>query len=236
MISRLVAILTWLTAGHALLAGLFWLLLSTPESNVAMLTASALTAMLVTLIFGWLEAAGLLAWRTEAPPWRLAGRAFRGAPGVWLGAALFVAVWYLVADAGARWGNHQGETDAWLMLHFGKADTTVLHKGVRVLLAVVTFLGLSLALSLASAVVSNGYRAIASARWMRGGVSPRQLLLVAAALFVFVWLPWQGVNWHPSWLKPNWQETAFVTVKIGAIYLFANIGWALSLGVAARRR
>jgi hypothetical protein len=234
--SRFIAILAWLTAGHALLVGLFWRLLVTPESNVAMLTASALTAMLLTLVFGWIEAAGLLAWRTEALPWRLAGRAFRAAPGVWLGAALFVLVWYLVSDAGAWWAHHQGETDAWLMLHFGKANTTIVHQGFRVLLAVLQLFGLSLALSLASAVVGDGYRAIGSARWLRRGVSPRQLVLLAAVLFVFVWLPWQGVNWRPSWLKPNWQETLFVTAKLGVIYLLANLGWTLAIGTAARQR
>jgi hypothetical protein len=235
VISRLIAVLAWLSAGHALLFGLFWLLLSTPESNVGMLAVSAASATLLTLVFGWVEAAGLLAWRGEAAPWKVAGLAFRRAPGVWLGAALFVAAWYLVGHAGAWWSDHQGETDAWLMLHFGKADTTILHQGVRDLLLVLQFLGLSLALSLAAAVVGDGYRAVASARWLRGGFSPRQLLLLAVVLFVFVWLPLQGVDWRPSWLKPNWQETSFVTVKLGLIYLLANLGWAQALGIAARR-
>ncbi len=236
MISRLITILAWLTAGHALLFGLFWLLLSTPESNIAMLAASAASATLLTLAFGWVEAAGLLAWRADVAPWKVAGRAFRRAPGVWLGAALFVAAWYLVGYAGAWWSGHQGETDAWLMLHFGKADTTILHRGVRDLLIVLQFLGLSLALSLAAAVVGDGYRAVASGGWLRHGLSLRQLLLLAAVLFVFVWLPWQGVDWRPSWLKPNWQETVFATAKLGLIYLLANLGWAQALGVAARRR
>lgn len=236
MIARLIAILAWLTGGHALLAGLFWLLLSTPESNVAMLAASAVAAVLLTLVFGWVEAAALLAWRQHAAPWQIAGRAFRAAPGVWLGAALFVAIWVLVAHAGAWWSDQRGQADAWLMLHFGVADASTLHQVVRDVLTVLQFIGLSISLSMASAVVNDGYRAIAGARWLRGAVSPGQLLLVAAALFVFVWLPWQGVNWHPSWLRPNWQEAAFVTAKLGGIYLLANIGWALALGVAARRR
>jgi hypothetical protein len=236
VISRLVAVLAWLTAGHALTFGLFWLLLSTPESNLAMLAASAVSASLLTLAFGWVEAAGLLAWRSGVAPWKVAGRAFGRTPGVWLGAALFVAAWYLVGHAGVWWNNHQGETDAWLMIHFGKADTTILHQGVWYLLTVIEFLGLSLALSLAAAVVGDGYHAVRSACWLRRGISPRQLLLLAAALIVFMWLPWQAVNWHPSWLRPNWQESVFVTAKLGGIYVLANVGWALALDVAARRR
>jgi hypothetical protein len=236
VISRLTAILAWLAAGHALLAGLFWLLLATPESNAAMLAASALIAMSMTLLYGWVEAAGLLAWREATAPWKQAGRAFRATPGVWVGTTLFVLIWYLAAHAGTWWIANRGEIDAWLTLHFGSTNPFIVDRTEKIVLAVVQFLGLSLALSLAAALMNDGYRAIASARWLRSGISPRQLLLLAAALFVFVWLPWQAVNWHPKWLKPNWQEEAFVTAKLGAVYLLANVGWAQALGAAARKR
>ncbi len=236
MISRLAAIVAWLTAGHALLAGLFWLLLVTPESNAAMLAASALTALVMTLFYGWVEAAALLAWREATPPWKQAGRAFRAAPGVWLGTALFVLVWYLVAHAGTWWVWHRGEVDAWLTLHFGSINPLIVDRTKGIVLAVAQFLGMSLALSLGAAVVNDGYRAIGSSKWLWSAVSPRRWLLLAVALFVFVWLPWQAVGWRPLWLKPNWQEPVFATVKLGVIYVLVNAGWALSLAVAARRR
>jgi hypothetical protein len=43
------------------------------------------------------------------------------------------------------------------------------------------------------------------------------------------------VDWRPAWLAPNWQETTFVVLKLGTLYLLANIGWALVLGSGARR-
>jgi len=51
MTSRLFAITAWLASGHAVLFGLFWLLLAIPESNVAMLVASALIVVLMIVLF-----------------------------------------------------------------------------------------------------------------------------------------------------------------------------------------
>jgi hypothetical protein len=230
------AITGWLSAGHALLFGLFWLLLSIPESNVAMLVASALLVVTMALLFGWVEAVGVLAWRGGWPARELPRRAIRATPGVWLGAALFVVVSYLVTHAGVWWRGHQGETDAWLMLHLGWANTRTFHAGVRGLLAFVRFAGLSLALSLASAIVAAGFRAIRDVRWVCDGIRPLRLLMIAAILLLFVWLPWRGVNWRPAWLTPNWEEAVFVALKLGVIYLIANVGWALVLGAAAKRQ
>jgi hypothetical protein len=235
MTSRLMAITGWLSAGHALLFGLFWLLLSIPESNVATLAGSALLVVMMALLFGWVEAVGVLAWSGGMPARELPRRAIRTTAGVWLGAALFVVVSYLVAHAGVWWRDHQGETDAWLMVRLGWTNTGTLHAGVRGLLAFVRFVGLSLALSLASAIITAGFQAIRHARWAREGVRPLRLLTIAAILIVFVWLPWRGVNWRPTWVTPNWEEAAFVAVKLGVIYLIANVGWALVLSTAPRR-
>jgi hypothetical protein len=235
MTSRLFAIAGWLTAGHALLFGLFWLLLSIPESNVAMLMASALTVVLMALLFGWIEAVGLLAWQGDARPRELPRRAMRAMPGVWLGTALFVGIWYLVAHAGAWWGGHQGEIDAWLMVRFGWANTGKLHVAVGWLLTFVRVVGLSVAVSLASALVAGGFGDVGRARSVRDGVSLRRLLIIGAILIVFFWLPWRGVDWRPTWVTPDWKETAFVAVKIGMIYVMANIGWALVLGGVSKR-
>jgi hypothetical protein len=233
MTARLVAIALWLAAGHAVLFGLYWLLLSTPESNVATLAASALSVILMAVIFGWVEAAGLLAWRANARPRELPQRAVGKVPGVWLAAALFVVVWYLVAYALSRWDGNRGEIDAWLMAQTGWTDTGRLHAGVGWLCTFVRFLGLSAAIGLASAFAASGLGGVRRASWLREALSVRRLLVLAGILVVFFWLPWRAVNWRPSWLAPNWQETAFVTVKLGSLYLLANIGCALLLGVGS---
>jgi hypothetical protein len=234
MMTRLMAITGLLAAGHAVLFAAFWLLLSIPESNATMLAASVLTVALVVWLFGWVEAMGLL-WWADDEGWRtLPRRAARANPGVLAGAALYVAVWYLVAYAGAWWHGRQGEIDAWLMVQFGWADTGKLHAAVGWLLVAVRIIGLSLAASFASAVAGSGVGEIGHGRWVRAGVSPRRLALLAAILALFFWLPWQGVAWRPGRLAPNWQEALFVGAKLGVLYLVANAGWALVLGLAAR--
>ena len=47
MIARVAKTTVWLLLGHALLAGVYWGLLNVPESNVLMLVASALLALVV---------------------------------------------------------------------------------------------------------------------------------------------------------------------------------------------
>jgi hypothetical protein len=59
--------------------------------------------------------------------------------------------------------------------------------------------------------------------------------MLTGILVVFLWLPWQGVAWRPAWLSPNWQETVFVTAKLGVLFLVAKVGWALALGVGRKR-
>jgi len=236
MTARLLAIAGWLAACHALLAGLYWLLLAIPESNLPMLAASALTVVVAVLAFGWVEAVGLLAWQPEARPRELPRRGVGRAPGVWLAAALFVAAWFLVAHAQARWDAYSGEIDAWLMAQFGWAATSSPHTAFRWLLAFVRFLVLSLAVSLASAIAADGFGALRRARWLRDAISLRRLLTLAGSLIVFFWLPMRTLNWRPAWLAPDWQETTFVVLKLGVLYVLANLGWALVLGVGSKYR
>jgi hypothetical protein len=231
MTTRLSAITAFLTAAHAVLFGLFWLLLSVPESNVAMLIASALVVLLGALVFGWAEAFALLAWRDDSTLPRLPARALGGIPGVWIGTAIFLAVWLVIGRGRGWWVGHQGEIDAWLMVTFGWASTGKLHAVVGWLLRFASHVvGLSLGLSLASAVVVGGPRAVARAAWLRRAFGLRRLAAITGIVVVFGWLVAQGVSWRPRWLSPNWQEAVFVSAKLGVLYLLGNIGWALALG------
>jgi hypothetical protein len=236
MTARLLAIAGWLAAGHAVLAGLYWLLLAIPESNVPMLAASALTVVAAVLLIGWIEAVGLQAWQLGTHPRELLRRGIGTAPGVWFGVALFVAAWFLAFYAGAHWDNYRGEIDAWLMARFGWTDTSWLHTAFRWLLVVVRFLGLSVSVALASAFAAGGFGALRHARWLRDPFSLRRLLMLAGILVVFFWLPWRVAAWRPAWLAPNWQETTFVVLKLGILYVLANLGWALILGVGSNYR
>jgi hypothetical protein len=236
MIARLSAITAALAVGHAILSGLFWLLLSVPESNVVMLAASTLVVFLMVLVFGWVEGLGLIGWNTALPARQLPRRAFRAMPHVWLATLLFLGVAYLVSLLSATWVGHRGEIDAWLILHFGLSETGRLHGLAGWALLFLTYgVGLSLALALAETLIDGGVRAAASATWLRTAFSPLRLLTVAVLMLIFLRLPWLAVGWRPAWIAPNWQETAFVSVKLGVLFLLANIGWALALGVGRLR-
>jgi hypothetical protein len=187
--------------------------------------------MVMAVLFGWVEAVGLLAWQAGAKPRELPRHGIGKVPGVWLGAALFVVAWFLAAYAGAHWDSYRGEIDAWLMAELGWTNTGGLHTAFRWLLTFVRFLGLSVSVALASAFAAGGFGALRHVRWLRDALSLRRLLTVAGILVVFFWLPSRAVNWRPAWLGPNWQETTFVVLKLGTVYLLANVGCALILGV-----
>ena len=63
MIGRLSALVGWLALGHAALAGLFWALVSVPESSVLMLALSGFLVVLMVILAGWISMSGLF------PPW-----------------------------------------------------------------------------------------------------------------------------------------------------------------------
>lgn len=230
MISRLSAVTAWLVAGHAVLFGLFWLLLAVPESNVPMLLASTLVLAALLIVFGIVEGGGLLAWHPATAVRDVPLRAWRAVPAVWLGAIVFVITWYVAGLAGTWWQGHRGEIDAWLMAQSGWSETGKLHAAAGWLFAFLAWVpGTALGVSLASTVVHDGLRRAGRPGWILAALSLRRILTVAAVLLFFLWLPWRGVNWRPSWLAPNWQETAFVVVKLGALFVVANVGWALVL-------
>ena len=122
------------------------------------------------------------------------------------------------------------------MAQFGWTNTGWLHTACRWLLGFVQFLGLSVSVALASAFAAGGFGALRHARWLRDAVSARRLLTLAGILIVFFWLPLRTVSWRPVWLAPNWQETTFVVLKLGILYVLANLGWALVLGSGRRIR
>lgn len=232
MIARLSAITACLAAGHAVLSGLFWLLLAVPESNLAMLIASVLIVLLMITVFGWVEGLGVLAWHTTVPARELPRRVARLMPWVWLAGLVFLVVATLVSGLSGAWFRHRGEIDAWLMLHFNVTETNRIHALAQWVLLFVTYvLGVSLAVALVEGRVRDGATSAARATWLRAAVSPVRLILLTGIWLLFLWLPWRAVDWRPKGLAPNWQEVAFVAVKLGVLFLVANVGWALVLGL-----
>ena len=235
MSARRAVVVAWLAAGHALLFGLFWLLLRVPESNVLMLACSAAIAVSILLIAGWIEAVALLALRGETPGARAFRRGVRGMVPFLAGLLLFAAMWWVTGRLTTWWTGHRGEIDAWLMARFGWTATAWLHAGAAWLLAFLRYVvGLSLAVTLFAEAVFEPLRSLV-ARGLMAALSPIRLLALTILLALFFWLPWQVVYWRPSWLEPSWQELAFLAAKLGVLYMFATLGWALILERVAPR-
>jgi hypothetical protein len=230
MTARLIVITAWLAAGHLLVAGLFWGFLQVPESNVAMLALSACAVLAMVVVGGYVEGVGVAAWSPGAG-WRDAVRGAALAPMAFaVGLAVFAGIWWMTARAGTAWTAHRGEIDAWLMLHLRWTRTAGLHTMAAWVLGFVRYVvGASLALAPVAAI-GRGPRALARVgTWLAAALSPRRLLLLGLLFYGLVWLPWRAVSWRPARLAPNWQEPAFLAIKLAVLYVVSNVGWAAIL-------
>lgn len=58
--------------------------------------------------------------------------------------------------------------------------------------------------------------------------------MIAFALFVGIWLPWQAVYWRPASLPPTWAQPVFAALKLLMLFVVANVAWAFILKMASR--
>jgi len=233
---RALAIVACLVAGHSAAAGLFWALVNVPESNLLMLGLSAVLVALIVVALGWTEVTALLSWRPEVTFAQATRRGLARAPALLAAAAVFGIVWWATARADAWLTEHAGEIDAWLIATVELTRTAWVHRAFDVVLFLVRYAaGVSLGVAVLAAVALNGWGALPRAAWLRAGLSRRQLGLVGAAMTLLVFLPLQAAAWRPEALPPNAIEIVFAAVKLGAIFLVANIGWALVLWTGARQ-
>jgi hypothetical protein len=233
--SRTRAIVAWLAAGHVLVGGLYWLLLQVPESNVWMLVASLLIVLAALLLAGIVQATAILAWTSSEPMSAALKTAVRRGWLVVLPLAVFGCVWWLTGTAQDWLTRRAGQIDAWVIATLGWTKTAGLHTTIASVVVFVRYgIGTSLAVALLASLSRQGLRGVTSS-WLRRGLALKPLVIVAAVLFVGVWLPWQAVYWRPASLPPTWVQPAFAAVKLGVLYLVGNLAWALVLRTASRQ-
>jgi hypothetical protein len=202
----------WLMAMQAVLAGLYWALLSTPESNAWMLTLSAaLIATLVAVAGLALDVALRLTSGDPAVPRRAADWI---RPGLRLVPALALAL--LVAGIAQWLGGgveaSRGRITAWLIARTGWADPEVLFTSVRWLAAFATWVvGPALALALFAALTRG---VAASPRgWLGPATAWPTLLAGAVGVAALAWgWPWLAA-WRPA-LPPTWVQLVAVAAKV----------------------
>lgn len=233
MTRRLSIIAAWLLAGHALLLGLFWGLLNVPESSAWMLGLSALTALALIVAAGTLHAGAAVAWQPQAPVRRALLSGTRHVPAFLLATLLFWVFWWATAHALAWHARLSGQIDAWYIAQTGSPGTSWLHAIVFWSIQFLRWpIGLTLAVSLLTALVHPGIRPLRSASWLATALHPRRWLTVTFWLVLLIALPWQAIDWRPRHLSLA-LEPWFVTAKLGAVALAASFGWALILRVCS---
>lgn len=236
-IGRLATVVLWLCVGHALLGGLYWTLLNVPESNVLMLIASVLLAILIVVGAAVIDTTALLWLRADWPLGRALRRSLVALP-IFL---LALAVWLLIAWICGRLASvHEvrgSELDAWLIAKFDWTRTAWLHRAIDYAIAIVKYvLGLSLAVSLLSIGAAESIADVGRLRWIPRGLHWLQLVVVAVAVYGLVWLPWQAVYWRPASLPPTSVQIVFSVVKLVVIDVLMHVGWALVLWAPQTRR
>jgi hypothetical protein len=233
--TRYFAVVCWLVAGHAVVGGLFWLLLQVPESNVLMLASSALLSVAAIYAFAVVQLMPLRAFGASEPMGRALGVALGRAWLVVVPLVIFGAIWWATGLAQEAFLGRAGEVDAWFIARLGWTNTGWVHTAVHVVLAFVRFgIGVALAVSMLAAIAGSGLAGLMSDAWLRGAFRWRYLLFVVAGLIVGFALPSHALYWRPASLPPTWVQPAFAAVKLFVLFVVANAAWAFILLKAPR--
>ena len=234
MIARMVRLTVWLGLGAAVLSGVFWLFLSTPETNVLALGTSAALLILLLVLAALITNAAVLIGAGAS----VAASVARGLRGTaWFVVTLIplALVWWALT-VGHDWVvAHSGEINAWFIARFGWADVSALMTAevwaVRWLGWVVAPLA---AVSLLSALLHDGARGVGGA-WLRRAWHWRTLLLATIVFVLFFVLPWQLTTWRPA-VPATWIEPTVAGLRLFAVMLLSSVGAALLILLSVSSR
>lgn len=219
-------------AGALVAAGAYWELLRVPESSVPALMLSAGLALAIVLVLG-MTTGVVIALAGGAGSRAAVGRGVRALPGFLIGGLVLLTLLWLTGSIAGQWTLHRGEIDA-LFLRYASTDRTAwLHAGIDRLMWLLGW-GLGLAAIAAATAGIATARGRGAARGLSDALSPRPLGATFAAL-VAGWGLWSMAYWRPTGLAADATELAFVSVKLGAMFVVASILVVLVLHVFARQ-
>jgi hypothetical protein len=233
MIRRTAIVAACLLAGGAVIAGLYWAFLNTPESNVLMLVASAILVLLMAAVSAVVINAAVLV----SVGGNLISSLRSGARRI--GWALLVAipvallVWVILrADSWVI--AHAGNINAWFIAKFGWADVTPLFRTEDYLSTWLRWVLLPVtAVAALASVLQRG--SLAPRQWLRGAWHWRTLLIATLAYVVLVALPWRAAYWHPQGLPTSWVQPALAGFRLALVAIAMAIGASVMFFAAARR-
>ncbi|MGE0042627.1 MAG: hypothetical protein AB7H88_09340 [Vicinamibacterales bacterium] len=223
----------WLGAGLVAAGALYWGFLNTPESNAAMLAASALLFAAVVAVIGVAVNGAVLEARTGT---LRAGEAVRALPGFAAASIVALAVRWL-AGTGASWTEaHAGEISAWFIATAGWSDVRWLLTSAAWFFSWAAWVaGPVIAISLLARLVAPG-ETDGGVRWLTRAFHWRVLGLATLWFALLVWLPWQAAPGRPAAFPTGAMEPALAALKLAAIGLVMTAGLGLVIRIAAGHR
>jgi hypothetical protein len=185
-----------------------------------------LVALLVTI------GGNFALWRRpEAPAGAAVLGALRETIPAFFGVAVFLLAWWATSRAFAWHAAYAGQIDAWIIAQSGRSETTVLHQAIDWAIWILRWgIGLTVALSLAADMTSNGFSAVGQMRWIRRALHPRSWIVVALLVGLLLHLPWHFVNWRPQRMALR-LEPYFVGAKLATIAILSALGSVLAARV-----
>lgn len=231
---RLILATLWILIGSATSAGLYWLFLSTPESTVWALSASALLSIVALALAGFTITGTIAVWGNGVSRVGVQ-RAIRSIPSILPALIIVVVTWFLTMQAEVWVTMRSGQINAWFIAQFGWADVSWLFRSIRYAAMWLRWVFASvLALSLMSGFVAVGARAMIESAWLRRALQPRSLLLSTLLFLVLIALPWKYiVPWRPPTLPATSVEMIFIAVKLSLTALMAAVAVALIIREAS---
>lgn len=228
--------IAWLFTGAVITGALYWTLVNTPDSNVLMLTGSALVVLGIiavgaTTVGGAVHLARGGQWSRGMLRTGLATL-----PRFVVSLAPMLLVAWLSGRAMSWLDAHGGETSAWFIARLGWADVSWLIAGAEWALAWVRWIaGPWLGLTLFVAVTDPGRQAGVFRGWAAAACRWRPLALATLWFIVLIALPWRLAVWRPGGLPPTWVEPALAGLRLILVALAMATGAALIVREAASR-
>jgi hypothetical protein len=235
IIVKTLLIALWLAIGAAVLGGLYWGFLNTPESNVFTLVLSALLVLLMIAIAAIVVNVAVLV-ALESP---FRSSLVTGARRIaWFVIALVpvaLITWAILRGDG--WiAQKSGEISAWFIARFGWADVSALFAAQSYLSIWLRWVLLPVtAIALLAAFLQHGGRGAASSRWIRSAWHWRTLLIATLAFVVLIALPGRAAYWSQENLPPTWVQPTVAALRLSLVGVAFALGAAVMIFATARQ-
>lgn len=235
MIWRTLGIAAWLMVGAAVIGGLYWGFLNTPESNVLMLVVSAVLVLLMLGVAAFVVNVAILVALGKALTFSLGAGARRIAWFVIAALPVVLLTWAILR--GDTWVSQKsGEISAWFIARFGWADISALFRAQSYLSIWLRWVLLPVtAIAILTAFLQHGARGVAPSRWLGAAWHWRTLLISTVAFAVFVALPWRAVYWSQEKLPPTWVQPVVAGLRLSLVGVAFALGAAVVVFTIARQ-